>query len=154
MTGAPAGWNAAGDKISVYVYVDNDSDPTNGATAIGTPTVYTIGTPANAFANITLTTPLVLNGPGDVIIALSNPNATNVGSRPAALDPGPFLGRSYIGDPAPDGTVNPDLSTLNLGLNSDPAILGIPKNYVIRAVGTNASGEPIVLGGYPGPSGN
>jgi hypothetical protein len=96
---------------------------------------------------------LVLNGPGDVIIALSNPNATNVGGRPAALDAGPFLGRAYIGDAPADGATNPDLSTLNLGLNSDPVFLGIPKNYVIRASGTNASG-PIVLGGWLGPVSN
>jgi subtilisin family serine protease len=151
---APAGWNAAGDKVSVFVFVDNDSDPSNGATAVGTPTVFTMGTPANAFVTIPLNTPLVLNGPGDVIIALSNPDPGNVGGRPAALDAGPFLGRSYIADAPADGTVNPDLSLLNVDINSDPAGLNLPKNYVIRATGTNASGQPIVLGGYPGPSGN
>jgi len=132
----------------VYVFVDNDTDPTNGATAVGNPTVYTIGTPVNAFVDITLDKPLVLNGPGDVIIALSNPNATNVGARPAALDAGPDLGRSYIGDPAPDGSLNPDLSTLNLA----PMSVGCcTRNAIIRASGTNTSGAPIVLGGCPGP---
>jgi len=150
---SPAGWNASGDKISVFVYQDNDSDPSNGAVGVGTPTEYTIGTPVNAFVNITLDTPLVLNGPGDVIIALSNPNVSNVGSRPAPLDAGPFLGRSWIGDPPADGLTNPDLTTLNLGLNSDPVVLGINKNYLIRATGTNASG-PIVLGGWLGPVSN
>jgi len=152
--GSPAGWNAAGDKISVFVYVDNDSDPSNGATPIGTPTVFTMGTPVNAFVNIPLNTPLVLNGPGDVIIALSNPDPANVGGRPSVLDAGPFLGRSYIADAPADGTVNPDLSMLNVDINSNPTGLNIPKNYIIRATGTNASGQPIVLGGFPGPSGN
>lgn len=149
---SPAGWNAAGDQISVYIYQDADNDPSNGAVAVGTPTVYTIGTPANAFVDITLTTPVVLNGPGDVIIALSNPNATNVGSRPASMDAGPFVSRSWFGDPAPDGSTAPDLSTLNLALNPD-AIAGLNRNYLIRASGTGGIGQPIVLGVDPRTSG-
>jgi subtilisin family serine protease len=146
--GSGAGWNASGDQVSVYVYQDDDTDPTNGATAVGNPTVYTMGTPANAFVDITLDTPLVLNGPGEIIIALSNPNTANVGARPAALDAGPFLGRAYIGDVAPSATANPDLSTLNLALMSDACCT---RNNIIRASGTNSSGAPIVLGGWPGP---
>ncbi|MEO7062516.1 MAG: S8 family serine peptidase [Dokdonella sp.] len=141
--GSPAGWNATGDQISVYIYQDADNDPSNGATPVGTPTVYTMGAPVNAFVDITLTTPVVLNGPGDVIIALSNPNATNVGARPATMDAGPFVGRSWIGDPAASATTAPDLSTLALALNSDA---GFSKNYLIRASGTGGHGQPIVIG--------
>ena len=102
-------------------------------TGVGTPTEYTIGTPANSFVTITLTTPIVLTGPGDIIIALSNPNAANVGSRPAILDGGPFLGRSWIGDAPADGLTNPDLSTLELVLNNDPSVGVVNKNYMAFA---------------------
>ena len=144
---APAGWNASGDKISVFVYQDGDTDPSNGATAVGNPTVYTIGTPANAFVDIVLDTPLVLNGPGDVIIALSNPNSSNVGGRPASADSGPYVGRSWVGNASGDGTVAPDLADPNVGLAQNPdAVPGFTRNYLIRATGTNTSGAPIVLG--------
>ncbi len=148
--GSGAGWNAAGDKISVFVYQDNDSDPTNGATPVGTPTVYTMGTPINAFVTIPLTTPVTVTGPGDVLIALSNPNPGNVGGRPATMDGnGAFMGRSYIGDAVGNGTVAPNLVDTSLEIN--PA--SFAKNYVIRATGTNGSGAPIVLGLDVGASG-
>lgn len=147
--GASAGWNAAGDKVSIFIYNDNDADPTNGATAVGTPTIYTIGTPANAFVDIPLTTPVVVNGP-EVLIALSNPNASNVGARPATLDAGPFMNRSYIGDAVGDGTTAPSLSdpAMALALNTT-AIPTLSKNYVVRATGTTANGRPIVLTNAP-----
>lgn len=148
--GSGAGWNQAGDKISVFVYQDADSDPTNGATAAGTPTVYTMGTPVNAFVTIPLNPPVTVNGPGEVLIALSNPNAANVGSRPATMDGnGAFMNRSYIGDSVGDGTVAPDLP--DTGLEINPATF--QKNWVLRATGTNGSGTPIVLGLDAGTSG-
>jgi len=144
--GNGTGWNTAGDKISVFVYQDNDSDPTNGATPVGTPTVYTIGTPANAFVDITLNPPVVVTGPGDVLIALSNPNSSNTGGRPSSWDAGPFMNRSYLGDASGDGTTAPDLvNDSGLILNSD-ANATWNKNWLIRATGTKGNGQPIVLG--------
>jgi len=84
----------AGHRFDVAVsdYLDSDSDPTNGATAVGAPTVYIIGTPANAFARF-----------GD-----QQPPANGVGDQ----------------------------------------------NWIVRAIGTNGSGKPIVLGGWLGPVSN
>ncbi len=144
--GNGTGWNTAGDKISVFVYQDNDSDPTNGATPVGTPTIYTIGTPANAFVDITLNPPVVVTGPGDVLIALSNPNSSNAGGRPSSWDAGPFMNRSYFGDASGDGTVAPNLvSDSALALNTD-GNAAWNKNWLIRAAGTKGNGQPIVLG--------
>ena len=142
--GSGTGYNAAGDQISVFVYQDSDDDPSNGATAVGTPTVYTMGAPANAFVTIPLSPPVVVNGPGEVLIALSNPNASNVGARPASADTGPFADRSWIGNSV--GTTPPNLGSGAVGLllNTD-AIDGFVGNWLIRATGTNAAGAPIVL---------
>ncbi len=145
--GSGAGWNAAGDKIDIYIYQDNDSDPSNGATHVATHAGYVMGAPVNAFVTITLTTPIVVNGPGDVLIALSNPYASNVGSRPATMDSGVVGGgaRSWIGDNITPG-VAPDLSATATALENN-VDAGFEKTYLIRATGTNAGGRPITLGG-------
>jgi subtilisin family serine protease len=138
------GSNVAGDKINVYVYQDNDDDPSNGATLVGSQIGYVMGAPANSFATITLTAPIVVNGPGDVLIALTNP-AGNTGFNPASADTGPFLERSWFA--AYDDTVagtNPNLATAGLVPNPD-AISGFSGNWLIRATGTNGSNQPLVL---------
>lgn len=141
--GDGAGWNALGDHINVYVYTDADGDPSDGAVPAGAYVGYTMPAPSNAFTTITLPTPIVVDGPGDVLIALTNP-APNVGSRPASADIGPFAGRSWIAS-FNDKGVQPNLA--NLGLVQNPvAIPGFTGNWLIRASGTNAAGQPIVLG--------
>jgi hypothetical protein len=77
---------------------------------------------------------------------MTNPNG-NTGARPAAADQGPFAGRSWLG--SYDDTVAgvaPDLSDASIGLalNTD-AISGFVGNWLIRATGTNAAGQPLVL---------
>jgi len=141
--GSGAGWNALGDHINFYVYQDSDDDPSNGATLVGEYQGYTMPAPVNDFTTITLPTPIVVNGPGDVIIALTNP-APNTGTRPASADSGPFAGRSWLAGFDDEGTA-PDLSSVGLLLNPD-AIAGFSGNWLIRATGTNAGGRPIVLG--------
>ena len=143
--GNPAGWNAAGDKIHIYIYLDNDADPTNGATLLGQHT-YTQPTPANAWRNIALSTPVVVNGPGHILIAMTNPTG-NTGTRPVSADPGPFNGHGWIGDYADTATgVAPDLSAPAIGLlPNDQAISGFDRNWLIRATGTNGGGRPISL---------
>jgi hypothetical protein len=141
--GDGAGWNAPGDHINFYVYQDDDANPTNGAVLVDSYQGYTMPAPANAFTTILLPTPIVVNGPGDVVIALTNP-APNIGTRPASADTGPFAGRSYIAAFNDLGTA-PDLSTVGIVLNPS-VIFGFNGNWLIRASGTNAGGQPIVLG--------
>lgn len=144
--GNPAGWNAANDKINIYIYLDNDADPANGATLLASYN-YTMPAPVNTWRTITLPVPLVVNGPGKILIALTNP-VGNVGLRPASGDPGPFNGHGWIGDytdtvagVAPD-LADPDIELLPNNL----AISGFDRNWLIRATGTNASGNTIILG--------
>ena len=138
-----SGWNGAGDHVNFYVYQDDDADPTNGAMLAGAYQGYTMPAPVNDFVTITLPVPIVVNGPGDVLIALTNP-APNVGTRPASADIGPFAGRSWLASFDDIGTA-PDLAAAGLLLNTD-AIEGFSGNWLIRASGTNAGGRPIELG--------
>ena len=141
--GAGAGWNVAGDRINVYVYTDSDSDPSNGATVAGAYVGYAMPAPSNSFTTIALPTPIVVDGPGDVLIALTNP-APDIGTRPASADTGPYAGRSWVAR-FNDSGVAPDLGTVGL-LQSPVGVPGLTGNWLIRASGTNAGGQPIVLG--------
>lgn len=141
--GSDPGWNALGDHINFYVYQDADTDPTDGAVLAGAYQGYTMPAPVNSFATITLPVPIVVNGPGDVVIALTNP-APNIGTRPASADTGPFVGRSWVAMYNDVGNV-PDLSAVGL-LPNPIALAGFNGNWLIRATGTNAGGQPIVLG--------
>jgi hypothetical protein len=146
--GAGTGWNAAGDHINFYFYQDADNDPANGATLVGQYIGYTMPAPVNALVTITLPTPIVLNGPGDILIAMTNPTG-NVGGRPAALDGGASYvpNRSYISNGDYVDTVAgspPDLASASV----DPVsmdVIGISKFLVIRATGTNGGGRPVTL---------
>ena len=139
--GSGAGWNATGDRIDVYVYTDDDDDPTNGATLVGSHKGYTVGTPFNNFATITIEPPIVVSSGEHVLIALTN-LPTNTGLRPASLEPNGVYGgsRSWLGDY--DGE-DPDLSSpgVDLGRN-DGFGFG---NWLIRAQGTNSSGDSVDL---------
>jgi subtilisin family serine protease len=141
--GNGAGWNAEGDHVNVYVYQDDDSDPGNGATLIGSYQGYTMPTPINQFTEILLPVPILVAGPGDVLIALTNP-APNAGSRPASSDIGPFANRSWIAQFSDTGTP-PNLAALTL-MSNPVAIPGFDGNWLIRASGENGAGQPIVLG--------
>jgi len=142
--GDGAGWNAQGDHINVYVYTDTDGNPSNGATtAVGAYVGYAMPAPSNNFTTITLPIPIVVDGPGDILIALTNP-APDVGSRPASADTGPYSGRSYLAL-FNDTGVQPELGLINL-VQNPLLIQGFTGNWLIRAAGTNAIGQPIVLG--------
>jgi subtilisin family serine protease len=141
--GNGAGWNAEGDHVNVYIYQDDDTDPTNGAVLIGAYQGYTMPAPINQFTEIVLPVPILLTGPGDVLIALTNP-APNIGSRPASADIGPFAGRSWIAQFTDTGTP-PNLAQITL-MSNPVAIPGFDGNWLIRASGENGAGQPIVLG--------
>ncbi len=140
---ASSGWNAPGDHINVYVYQDNNTTPLDGATFVASSLGYTISAPSDDFTTITLPTPIVVDGPGDVLIALTNPGP-NLGTHPASADAGPFAGRSWVTS-YDDNGLPPELG--GIGLVPNPvAIPGFVGNWLIRAAGTNAGGQPIVLG--------
>jgi hypothetical protein len=110
-----------GDAIDLVVYEDADGDPSNGATWMATfnETVQAVdGTTWNVY---TLTTPLLLNGPGDVLIAAINRYITT-GVSPVAF-PASFdessssQNRSWLGwystDP-PDPAILPPNTSFSI----------------------------------------
>lgn len=132
----------AGDVFDIYIYQDDDRDPTSGAVLVGSHKGYTIATAGARLRTVTLSTPVVLPGDGDVIIALTNPTGT--GPRPAAGEISEFNGRSYVG--AYTGE-DPDIGSIGVGLQPNPDPVGSEANFVIRAGGTTAVGEALSLGG-------
>lgn len=139
LTGSPS-YVAQGDRYDVYVYQDDDRDPSNGATLAGSFKNYVVSTAGARLRTVTFAPPIVLNGPGDVMVALASPTGT--GPRPATGELSVFRRRSYVGDYAGE---DPNLATANLRLN--PEAIGSNANWVIRALGTTAGGQAIELGG-------
>jgi hypothetical protein len=130
----------AGDVFDIFIYQDNDEDPSNGATLVTSVLGNTITAPLS-FQSITIPSGVVLSGPGDILIAMVN---RTINASPAASDTGvPFASQSWLSDL---GTIpaTPDLATLNMQLT--PAVLAtFTKNWVIRGHGTNGGGRPITL---------
>uniref|UniRef100_UPI00260D89F9 hypothetical protein n=1 Tax=Dokdonella sp. TaxID=2291710 RepID=UPI00260D89F9 len=144
--------NDEGDRIPVHVYRDDDSDPSNGAILVGSYTDFVLPAPGPVpvFTTIQLPTPFVVDGPGDVLIAISNMRTARNATRSMTADRGPFKGRSWIGSlyDAPPGAV-PGLGESDVGLRlaNQPGWGGsVEGNWIIRASGTNAAGKAIELG--------
>ena len=140
MTGSSS-YVSVGDEFDFYVYQDDDRDPTNGALLVGSQKGYTIAVGGARLRTVALTTPIILNGPGDVVIALSSPFGTGV--RPATGEVSEFRGRSYVGSYVGE---DPDLGSAEVGLMLNPDAIGGEVNWVIRASGTSAEGSNLELG--------
>ncbi|HET6546647.1 MAG TPA: S8 family serine peptidase, partial [Rhodanobacteraceae bacterium] len=83
-----------GDTFDVYVYQDDDNDPSNGATLVDSVLGETV-TVQNSIQSITIPGGTVLDGPGEVLIALVN---RTVNAYPASADDGvDFAGFSWVG---------------------------------------------------------
>ncbi len=131
-----------GDTFDLYIFQDNDADPSNGATLVKSVTGQTI-TVQNALQTITIPAGIVLPASGgpDILIALVDRTAS---AHPASADNGvPFANLSWIGGlgnvPSP-----PDLSTLNMTLTTG-ALASFTHNWIIRGHGTNGGGSVITL---------
>jgi len=139
---------AVGDVFDVFIYQDNDGDPSNGATFVTSVLNQTVPNPQNNFKDVTIPGGVVLSGPGDVLIALVNRTPTS--QYPASWDTGEFAGKSWLALEVAPASGTPNLATLDLVLNSDIDPGLTPHNYIIRGIGTNAGGRPIVLGANAG----
>jgi subtilisin family serine protease len=133
---------AVGDTFDVFIYQDNDNDPSNGATLVGSVLAQTITAPQDSLQTITIPGGLTLTGSGDILVALvtRQPSAF-----PASVDNGLiFEHRSWIGATNSQTVTNaPDLATLGFE-PIDTLLPGFHFNWIIRAQGTNTSG-PITL---------
>lgn len=141
LTGS-ASYTSAGDVYDFYVYQDDDSDPTNGAQLAGSHKGHVIASAGARLRTVELAVPIVVNGPGDVVIALANRSGS--GPKPAAGEISEFRGRSYAGSYVDE---DPDLGSATVGLALNPDAIGSEVNWVIRAVATTASGAVLELGG-------
>ncbi len=145
LTGSSA-YVHAGDQFDFYVYQDDDRDPANGATLAGSQKGHVIATAGARLRTLILDQPIVLDGPGDVVIAITNPAGT--GPRPAAGELSTFRSRSYAGAYVGE---DPQLDSPDVNLRLTPQAVGSAVNWVIRASGSNAAGRHIELGGAAMP---
>ena len=157
-----------GELFDVYVYQDDDNDPSNGATLVAAVHDVAVADPLGALQTITLPNGGVeLDGPGDVLVALEYHGAT--GGSPATADAsGTYQARSWIGAvhqdgangvDAPAGTdeifadgfdgatgpTGPDLANEQMALISD-VIAGFEQNFIVRGNGVKQNGQPVNVG--------
>jgi subtilisin family serine protease len=154
-----------GETFDVYVYQDDDNDPSNGATLVAAVHDAVVADPLGSIQTIALPNGGVqLNGPGDVLVALEYHGA--IGGHPASADDsGIFQSRSWIGDVHSDeahhpsgndeifsdgfdgaaGPTGPDLVAEHMQLATD-VVPTFTHNFIIRANGTQEGGRPVTLG--------
>jgi len=126
------------DQVDIYIYedTDGDGDPGTNARFLGSINDAAVQAVDDVtWSNFTLTTPIDLYVPGDVLIAVVNRTAgINAGDHPAAMDTTASQGRSWIGiyssgDPADPPTLPPD------ALWGVVDSFGFPGNWMIRGSG-------------------
>lgn len=125
-----------GDTIELAVFLDADGDPTNGATHLGSYFAEILAIDGVTWSTYSLSPPLTLTDPGDVLIGVIN-RYVNSGisepSWPAALDTTNGKDRSWIGWWITDPPSPPELppnDTLLLMSGSDAG------NWLIRGYGS------------------
>lgn len=149
---------AVGDRFDVYVYRDDDGDPSNGASLLAALPDVAVSAPLGTLQSIALPNGGVrIDGPGDVLIALHWRG--RVGTSPASF---PVTGaprqRSWIGTIHTDGVDRlfadgfddrtasaPDLAAE--GLVPVFQATGADFNFLLRGSGRRADGKVLTLGG-------
>ncbi|HEX6832973.1 MAG TPA: hypothetical protein VF132_05515, partial [Rudaea sp.] len=121
---------AAYEKFDVYIYTDDDHDPTNGATLALALRGVMVENPLGAMQTVLFPYDLQLIDPCDILIAIVNRDAA--GSFPAKADDGvAFAGRSWAGGFGMAIADPPDLAQLELQLAPD-AVPGFTHNWILR----------------------
>ncbi|MBO9661439.1 S8 family serine peptidase [Dokdonella sp.] len=123
-----------GEKFDVYVYQDDDEDPSNGATLLGSVKNVAVSV-LDALQSVPVPGGIAVSGPGDVLIAVVARDAT--GGSPATFDDGPGVGRSWLGTDF-EATIGdpPDLSAVALQKPEELGIDGFEaSNLVLRGHG-------------------
>ena len=139
----PAGQVAVGNSIELVVYADTDGDgdPSN-ATYLQSFNVTVQVADDTTWNTYTLSTPVPLTGPGDVLIgAIDRFVASSVtpANYPAAIDTTASQGRSWLGWWAADPPTPPVLPPDDTFDTLDN--LGLPGNFMIRGTGSPLSGD-------------
>jgi subtilisin family serine protease len=145
---------SVGDAIDLVVYQDADGNPANGATLLATFQDAVEAVDGTTWSVYNLSSPVVINGPGDVLIGVIN-RYVNDGvtpkSYPASLDTTSSNSRSWIGwwsGSPPDPAVLPPDYYFEVMSGT------FAGNWLIRGYGqTGASGTPSPSPTAPSPTG-
>lgn len=144
--GAAVGINV-GELVDIYIYEDTDGDgnPGTGANFLGSLENAAVQFVDDVNFSVYQITPVALNGPGDVLIAVVNRTAgTDPGEFVAAMDQTPpSQNRSWIGTYTAGNPPNPPtLPATDLWGIVDS--FGFAGNWMVRGLGSSVS-SPIVL---------
>ena len=133
-----------GDAIDLVVYQDADSNPANGATLVATYHVTVQAVDGITWSVYNLPSPVLISGPGDVLIGAINRHAVSgvsPVSYPAAIDKTASQRRSWIGwwtaDPPKPAILPPDNT---FSIIDD--IMTSGGNWMIRAIGNTTIDIP------------
>ncbi len=128
-----------GGAVQVAVYQDADGNLANGADLLATYNATVQANDGATWSNYAIDPPLLVSGPGDVVIALINRYQTGTpgpSDHPAADDTTATQGRSWIGywntDFCPDPPILPPDADWDLIDNLLPSAAG---NWLIRGYG-------------------
>jgi hypothetical protein len=137
-----SGGVTVGDAIDLAVYQDADGNPANGASLLRVINETVKADDGVTWSVYNLASPVLVSGPGDVLIAVINRyvvDGVSPDSYPAAIDQSSNQSRSWIGwwnTQPPNPPVLPP--NLTFALVGD---LGFPGNWLIRGYGSTA-GSP------------
>lgn len=127
-----------GESIEIAVYLDDDGDPSNGAELLTSFDETIQVADGDTFSIYPLPTPLIISGPGDILIGVVNRfvvSGVTSETRPAAIDVTASQARSWVGVWSTDP---PDDLVLPADLIFEPIDGTIPGNWMIRGFGTEA----------------
>lgn len=141
---------AVGDQMQLVVYLDNDTDPTNGATLLYTETFSAATADLTTWNTFTLANPVVISTPGDVLIGFINRSGVSgTLDYPAGEDQTASQQRSWVGiwttDPPANPTLPPD-SSFDVIDNLAATLAG---NWMIRGIGQTGGGDVLWLNENP-----
>jgi len=134
-----------GDKLNLFVYEDADSNPANGAALLlNYPVTIKALDTWNEYIPA-LAEPLVIQGPGDVLIGIEALETPGTSYYPASIDTTNSQQRSWTGN-----------SFLDLGSFGIIDSFGYPGNWMIRGYGTTTETTrylylPIIIKPLPSP---
>ena len=126
-----------GEKFDVYVYRDDDDNPANGATILGSVKDVAV-TVRDAVQGVDIPGGIAIQDPGDVLIAVVARQAT--GGNPATADGGPSVHRSWVATAASISDP-PDFTAMQM-LKVEDALSEFTFNFVLRGHGTRDGNGP------------
>jgi hypothetical protein len=143
---------SSGDIIDIYIFSDDDDDPTNGATFETSLIGQTVGPVDATFQTFALPGEFRIDGPGDVLIGFVNRTTPPIEVFPATIDQTASQGRSWIvlyadangtAVPVPDPPVVPPTGSQDLISIIDALGANLAGNWMIR--GTYNANIPVEL---------